>query len=357
MARRGLATALQAALAGFGGYGQGVVAQRERAQKLTQAEEERKRREMLDILDLQERTYMRPEQLVQAREKAAAPTSRVVQSAILSALSPTRPAPLPSTEDIADVMATSALRQPLSSEQRITAYGQEYVRPEAPILTERRQQGMERAQKMFESAAERRARQEELAYQRARDKQADELAGKRYDLEVKRYGLEERRVAASEKTAAQRQADSEWRLTKLPAAAQAKLAGFESGVLMASNVRSQITSNPDAVGLKNLAWGPLVDRLDPQGVGVRASIEALSGEIRNLRFGGQLTDSEAKLAESFLPGMTDRSDNALSKLQQLENFLELKKKGIYMVYGGTYQPTIGGGSARSRLEARAGGEE
>lgn len=158
MARRGLATALQAALAGFGGYGQGVVAQRERAQKLTQAEEERKRREMLDILDLQERTYMRPEQLVQAREKAAAPTSRVVQSAILSALSPTRPAPLPSTEDIADVMATSALRQPLSSEQRITAYGQEYVRPEAPMVTERREKAMERAQRTYETAEDRRTR-------------------------------------------------------------------------------------------------------------------------------------------------------------------------------------------------------
>lgn len=41
MARRGLATALQAALAGFGGYGQGVIAQRERAQK-QQAEKEAK---------------------------------------------------------------------------------------------------------------------------------------------------------------------------------------------------------------------------------------------------------------------------------------------------------------------------
>jgi hypothetical protein len=154
-------TALQAALAGAGGFGQGVVAQRERQQKFSQAEEERKRREMLDVLDVQERGYMRPEQLVQARQEAAAPTSRVAQSAILSALSPTRPAPLPSTADIATVMETSALRQPMAGQQRITVGGQEYVRPEAPIVTERRERGMERAQKMFDTAEARRMREEE----------------------------------------------------------------------------------------------------------------------------------------------------------------------------------------------------
>lgn len=151
-------TALQAALAGAGGFGQGVIAQRERQQKLSQAEEERKRREMLDILDVQERGYMRPEQLVQARQEAAAPTSRVAQSAILSALSPTRPAPLPSTADIATVMETAALRQPMAGQQRITVGGQEYVRPEAPIVTERRERSMALAQRAFETAEDRRTR-------------------------------------------------------------------------------------------------------------------------------------------------------------------------------------------------------
>jgi hypothetical protein len=182
MARRGLATALQAALAGFGGYGQGVIAQRERQQKLSQAEEERKRREMLDILDVQERGYMRPEQLVQARQEAAAPTSRVAQSAILSALSPTRPAPLPSTADIATVMETAALRQPLAGQQRITVGGQEYVRPEAPIVTERRERSMALAQKAFESAEDRRFR----ASEREKDQAFEEkLAKLRIDADKK----------------------------------------------------------------------------------------------------------------------------------------------------------------------------
>jgi len=349
MARRGLATALQAALAGFGGYGQGVIAQRERQQKLSQAEEERKRREMLDILDLQERTYMRPEQLVQAREKAAAPTSRVVQSAILSALSPTRPAPLPSTEDIADVMATSALRQPLSAEQRITAYGQEYVRPEAPTLTERRERGMERAQKMYESASERRARQEELEYQRKRDKAADELAEKRYGLEVKRVGLAER-------AATQRETDAEWRRNKLPAAAASKLSGFESGIMMSADVRNQIEGNTEALGLKNVLWTQVVNRIDPEGVGVRAAIEALSGEIRNQRFGGALTVNEAKFAERFLPSPTDTADAALRKLDQLEKYLDMKRKSIYDVYGGQFRSGRMG-SAADELDMMAEGKQ
>ena len=52
MARRGLMTALQAALAGAGGFGQGVVAQRERERKKVLDDEERERRKMLDAAGL-----------------------------------------------------------------------------------------------------------------------------------------------------------------------------------------------------------------------------------------------------------------------------------------------------------------
>ena len=52
MARRGLATALQAALAGFGGYGQGVIAQREREQKRLREEEETKRQRVVQAVTL-----------------------------------------------------------------------------------------------------------------------------------------------------------------------------------------------------------------------------------------------------------------------------------------------------------------
>lgn len=77
MARRGLATALQAALAGFGGYGQGVIAQREREQKRIREGEEAKRQALRDALaqqqfDLQKQEYQArfgPEALARAERE------------------------------------------------------------------------------------------------------------------------------------------------------------------------------------------------------------------------------------------------------------------------------------------------
>jgi hypothetical protein len=347
MARRGALTALQAVLAGISGGAGGYIQQEEMKRKRMTDEQERERRKALDIADLQERNYTSPEQLAKSREAAAPATSRVARSAILSALSPMAPAPMPSTADIATVMETASLRQPLSSEQRLSMYGQEFVRPESSLATTQREKAMDRANRMFESAAERRTRQEEMTYQRGRDKAADELAGKQYGLDVRRVGL-------AEQAAKQRESDASWRRDKLPAAAAGKLAGFESGLSMAADVRNQIEGNKQALGLKNLAWGQLVNRLDPDGVGVRAGIEALSGEIRNQRFGGALTVNEAKFAERFLPSATDRADAALNKLTQLEKYLELKRKGIYDVYGGKFQPSRVG-SALDELDALAGG--
>jgi len=154
-------TALQAALAGAGGFGQGVIAQREMERKRTLEDEERKRRQALDIADLQERGYMSPEQLAKSREQAAPATGRVVQSALLSALSPSRPAPMPSTADIGTVMETAALRQPTAGEQRLSMYGQEFVRPESPLATSARERAMTMAQRAYESAEDRRTREKE----------------------------------------------------------------------------------------------------------------------------------------------------------------------------------------------------
>ena len=61
MARRGLATALQAALAGFGGYGQGVIAQRERERKQMLEDQDRARRASMDAELLKQ--YQRQEAL------------------------------------------------------------------------------------------------------------------------------------------------------------------------------------------------------------------------------------------------------------------------------------------------------
>jgi hypothetical protein len=123
----------------------------------------------------------------------------------------------------------------------------------------------------------------------------------------------------------------------LPASVQTKLGGYESGLELVSHVRDEIKNYAQGLGLQNVLPGWAVNRTDPKGVAVRAAIEALTGEIRNQRFGGQLTANEAKYAEQFLPIATDTSDAALIKLAQLETYLEAKRRGLYKQYNVPYQ--------------------
>ena len=135
-----------------------------------------------------------------------------------------------------------------------------------------------------------------------------------------------------------RNADSILRRERLPAGAQTKLAGFDSGVLMVGDVRAMLEQNMGSIGpIKGRVFRSILDANDKEGVGTRAAIEALSGEIRNQRFGGALTASEAKFAESMLPNEKDAAETALKKLEQLENYLERKREGIFRVYKQPYE--------------------
>jgi hypothetical protein len=101
--------------------------------------------------------------------------------------------------------------------------------------------------------------------------------------------------------------------------------------------------------LKNYVPGAFVDRLDPNGAAVRAQIELIAGEIRNARFGGQLTAQEAQLAMRALPDATQRSDILLSRLESLENFMASRRAGVYRSFGGGDAPPLefGGNAGES----------
>lgn len=387
MARRGLATALQAALAGAGGYAQGMIASEERKRRQTLEDEARKRQQINDLITFGERAITPGPLATRAPAAPAAPagpTTAVPPSAV----------PLPTGR----VDFTGAMQQ-LAQEERVPS-------GTTPITIGDQTLYIPIGQRARDIRASERLQEEESALQRAiastrategirqefsaKEKDAANLA--LYNAAKSEYGLREkydpsknyatvielrekraqraasmaitpyqqaqldldrRRMAIQEASLRQRQTDAEFRQSKLPASAQNKLAGYEAGVTMAADLRTQIEQNKDALGFKNVLWGQVVNRLDPQGVGVRAAIEALSGEIRNQRFGGALTANEAKFAERFLPSATDRADAALSKLTQLENYLEQKRKGIYTVYGGEYK-SLRGESAADQLAALAG---
>jgi len=99
-----------------------------------------------------------------------------------------------------------------------------------------------------------------------------------------------------------------------------------------------LEQNMGAIGpIKGRMFRSILDANDKEGVGTRAAIESLSGEIRNQRFGGALTANEAKFAESMLPSEKDEATNALKKLDQLESYLERKREGIFRVYKQPYE--------------------
>jgi hypothetical protein len=106
---------------------------------------------------------------------------------------------------------------------------------------------------------------------------------------------------------------------------------------MISHIRDEIKNYPQGIGPQNNLPTQLINLLDPRGVSIRAAIENLSGEIRNQRFGGQLTVQEAQKAEQSLPDATDSPSTALRKLVELETFLESRRQGLYKQYNVPYQ--------------------
>ncbi len=210
-----------------------------------------------------------------------------------------------------------------------------YSRKEATMLTDN-------------SAAMTAMRGQDISAETARAAQtrADAKADREYQLRKDEFERKE--------------TDSILRRERLPVSAQGKLAGFESGVLMVSDVRSMLSQNMEAIGpIKGRMFRSILDANDKAGVGTRAAIESLSGEIRNQRFGGALTANEAKFAESMLPSEKDEATNALKKLDQLENYLERKREGIFRVYKQPYERVNATAPQESSADAlkriRAGG--
>ena len=165
----------------------------------------------------------------------------------------------------------------------------------------------------------------------------------RLALDMQRLNLSEREYALKLREQDRRESDSQRRRETMPAGAQRRLEGLDGGVLLVGDVRETLKTTPDAIGpVKGRMLGSVVDAMDQQGVGVRAAIEAMSGEIRNQRFGGALSTNEAKFAERFLPDAKDSYETAISKLDQLEKFLETKRKGVFMTYQQPYRPIYTG---------------
>ena len=199
MARRGVMNALQAALAGIGGAAGGYVQQQELERKRKAEEDARKRQEMLDVVGLQERGFMSPEQLARQQMQGKRTTGAVVQNALLSALSPRAGVlPPPTAQDVG--AASQALATAGMEPQRVrTVGGTEMVRAETPFQREERLGVLEREQKRMETLDERRARQQES--EAARKAQAErDKAERDFEAQQRRLDREARLAEAAIRT-------------------------------------------------------------------------------------------------------------------------------------------------------------
>lgn len=361
--------ALRAALGGLAGAAAGFSAQKAAEEERKRIDTETKRREALDLATLQASGWMAPEQRTQ-RLQAASPA---LQSAFSTAASimgggtggASLAAPPTKEQQQSLTGAAGLLREPAG---RITIGGRELVLPETSMQAQERMRLSEEARSREEAE---RLRQEKLrlaAQERSRrisdaqttlrtpdGKQLSEqqaafivdnellsdpkkagilgLVATVADPEAKRRNdLLERRIALQERALASTAKERDMRGARLPIGAQTKIANIESGLIQTDDLVEELKRNPNAVGMKNYAWKAIVDRLDPQGVGLRASIEALSGQIRNERFGGALSKTEAGFAATMLPSDTDSYKAATAKLNRLTKYLNAKKEGIYRAH-------------------------
>ena len=331
MARRGALTALQAALAGVSGGAQGYIQQRELERKREQEKADRERQQAMDIASLQERGFVSPETFARQQEQQAAQASGLAQRSILGALAPmaatTAKAPAPTAADVNALSAALATME--RPAQRINVYGQELMRAETPQAREERLDVLEQNRRAL---AERDRREFELRLKDIESRQGKAITPyQQAMLSLDRERLEIARGAA------ERQEKKSWE-ENLPIAAKTKMAGYNASLEQIRSLRSLIERNPKAVGLKNYVPGALIDLQDPVGAEARAEVEAFAGEIRNQRFGGQLTREESQRSMQFLPDVRQTPQVIQYRLAAAERFLEQKRKGIFSAYGGTYEP-------------------
>jgi hypothetical protein len=369
---------------GFSGYTEDKRL-REEQERLARAEARQQeldaraaeRQTMADLVTLQDKGYMPEAEQATMRQQAGTAASRAASTAMAALRGGASATPFRADDALALRGGVGAM----APQQRVTMGGQTLTR-ESPLSS-----AMRAAQEKVQ-AEERAAREEERRTKQAFDTEVKDAkdafgmtdaqardyvrqkkspflpmsAKERADLanEARRLSISEAAVGRADRDydlrlreQDRRESDSVRRREAFPVSVQGKLAGIESGVLMAGDVREAIASNPEAIGpVKGRVFRSVLDAMDKEGVGVRASIESLSGEIRNQRFGGALTANEAKFAEGMLPSEKDDAEVAISKLTQLENYLERKREGFFRVYRQPYSPLAasqpqGGDSASS----------
>jgi hypothetical protein len=144
-------------------------------------------------------------------------------------------------------------------------------------------------------------------------------------------------------------------LKPVPVAIQKGYAENNATIRFIDQTIAAIRANPDALGLRNVLGDAVMQRTDPKGVSVRASVANIGSKVIHDRSGAAVTAAETPRLKPFIPSATDRADAAITKLQGLRQQVLNDTTGIELAYGedSGYRPIVGGSGGGQPAKASA----
>jgi len=106
---------------------------------------------------------------------------------------------------------------------------------------------------------------------------------------------------------------------ELPAALTEKLAQNAVTLNKIDTALNLVQKNPESLGAQNVLGDPIMQRIDPKGVEVRAMIADIGGQKIHDRSGAAVTVGESERLKPYIPAATDNAATVAKKLRLFRN--------------------------------------
>lgn len=127
-------------------------------------------------------------------------------------------------------------------------------------------------------------------------------------------------------------ADKQEKLKPIPANINTAISTNDMSIQQIQEALNLIKKNPNAIGLKNVLPGQMLDRADPGGVAARSAIGNIGSLVIHERSGSAVSASEMQRL-GFIPTPTDRADVAKTKLEAMLKWAKAQQQGLTETYG------------------------
>jgi hypothetical protein len=152
-------------------------------------------------------------------------------------------------------------------------------------------------------------------------------------------------------------ADKQEKLKPIPANINTAISTNDLSIRQIQEALDMLKKNPDAIGLKNVLPGQMLDRADPKGVAARSAIGNIGSLVIHERSGTAVSGSEMQRL-GFIPTPTDRADVAKIKLESMLKWAKAQQEGLTQTYGEDqgYKPNPTLSGKNNAPQPAAGGE-